>query len=183
MRRTLFLMALGCMSLCGFAQIAIRTTAIVEKAVVKPQVFDSLANLVLQKRFIDYKKYVGYQLFFLPQAQNYSSKNRSQLPPNTINCLFTDNSTEIVKDGRIPFENLGIAKMYGNPKQLSGDALNQYKKIKKEYETNDKVITNVYMPKFYLQSIDSWSGEIKGTIATPLDSVVGKYFTILDILI
>lgn len=52
-------------------QITIRQTAIVEKAVLRPERFDSLENIVPTERDKTYnlKKYLEQEVFFIPVAQ------------------------------------------------------------------------------------------------------------------
>ena len=56
------------------AQITIRENEVLERPVFKPKYFDSLTNLELQKHPTDYKKYIGYKIYFLPESKNYKSK-------------------------------------------------------------------------------------------------------------
>ena len=114
------------------AQITIRENNIIEKAVLKPRTFDSLSNISMQKRFIDYKQFIGYKLFFLPTSKKFKSDYVER-----INFLTTKNSKEIVKSGKIPFEEVHLYSRYTNMK-LKGIQLEQYEGWKKKYENIDK---------------------------------------------
>ena len=72
----------------GNAQITIRESNVVEKAVLRPTPFDSLTNFLRVKRLIDYKKYIGYKLYYLPKAKNYVSKYTEDPKDSHIN-LYT----------------------------------------------------------------------------------------------
>ena len=159
------------------AQITIRENNIIEKAVLKPRTFDSLSNISMQKRFIDYKQFIGYKLFFLPTSKKFKSDYVER-----INFLTTKNSKEIVKSGKIPFEEVHLYSRYTNMK-LKGIQLEQYEGWKKKYENIDKEETNIYEPQFYHSKTDPTDGKISGEIGTLLEKVEGKYFTILDIVI
>lgn len=159
------------------AQIAIRNQGIVEKSVLKPRTFDSLSNIAMQKRFIDYKQFIGYKLFFLPASKKFKTGSDQK-----ISFLSTRNSRQIIKDGKIPFEQVRLYSMY-NDKKLKGIQLEQYEGWKKKYENIDKEVTNIYEPKFYHTKTDPADGKIFGDIGTAPEKVEGKYFTILDILV
>ncbi len=163
------------------AQISIRENDIVEKAVFKPKQFDSLSNICQQKHPVEYKKYIGYKLFYLPRSKNYKSQYSSDTKERVIDFLFTNDTNQIIKNGKIPFENITLTKLYGDPKSLTGEALLQYNEKKKNYENIDKVLTNIYMPYFYFEKTDQTDGKIYGKIGSLPDSIYGKYFTILDI--
>jgi hypothetical protein len=157
-------------------QITIRENGIVENAVLKPKSFDSLSNLVLQNRVIDFKKYIGYKLFFLSPSNKYENSN-----PQRINYLFIEDTVQIVKEGKIPFEQVRSHFIWGDGKKVKGAALEQYKSLLSEYENIDKAKTNIYNPHFFYEKTDIYDGEIYGEIATSPESIIGKYFTILNI--
>lgn len=163
------------------AQITIRETNIVEKPVFKPQKFDSLTNFVMQKQPTDYKKYFGYKLFFLPKSKNYKPKSVLDNKVRIIDFLFSNDSVQIIKNGKIPFYQTALGIVYGDSTKLKGDAVRQYNESKKKYENIDKEKTNIYLPYFYYEKTNYADGEIYGEIGTFPDSVEGKYFTILDI--
>lgn len=140
------------------AQITIRENNVVEKPVMKPQRFDSLSNFVMQKRPIDYKKYIGYKLFFLPRAKNYVQTSKEEV---IINYFFSTKNTEIITDRE--------SSMAGN--------INLNKLSKNLLKQGKKEITNIYKPKYYPHKYDKTLGEF-GTIH---DSIEGRYFKILDI--
>ena len=142
------------------AQIMIRDNNIIEKAVLKPKKIDSLSNISVQKRFIDYKQFIGYKLFFLPTSKKFKSDYTEK-----INFLSTKNNKQIIKDGKIPFEEVHLYKMYTNIK-LKGAASEQYEGWKKKYENIDKEETNIYEPKFYHTKTDPTDGKISGNIGT-----------------
>lgn len=163
------------------AQITIREQNIIEKPVFKPKQFDSLTNITTQKYPTDYKKYIGYQLFFLPKSKKYKSTYNSNNTENIIDFLITNDTVQIKKTGKIPFEQITLTKVFGNPSKLRGAALKQYNEAKKKYENIDKEKTNIYQPTFYHERTDKTRGTIYGKIGTVPDSLYGKYFTIIDI--
>lgn len=163
------------------AQIVIRETDVVERAIIKPKQFDSLSNITMQKHPIEYKKYIGHKLFFLPKSKNYKPQLYSGNNERFIDFLFTEDSIQIIKDGKIPFEQITLSKIYGDPKRLEGNLLAYYNEKKKNYENIDKAQTNIYMPHFFHEQTDHTDGTIYGKIGTIPDSVYGKYFTIIDI--
>ena len=163
------------------AQITIRENDVVEKAIIKPKQFDSLSNITMQKHPVEYKKYIGYKLFYLPKSKNYKPQYSSDNKERIIDFLFSNDTIEIIKDGKIPFEQITLTKIYGDPKSLKGAGLEQYTERKKKYENIDKVQTNIYQPHFYHERTDKTDGTISGKIGTFPDSVYGKYFTIIDI--
>jgi len=169
------------LSFCLNAQITIRNENIVEKPVLKPSFFDSLTNLAFQTRPIDYKKYIGYKLFFVPR----SAKTDQVYPDTIINFLFTEKNTQIILDGKIPFAQLSRnTRYYGDdPTKLTGEMLTKFNQGKEKYDlTVDKTETNIYQPHFYHGKTDQFTGEISGTIGTCRKCVEGVYFTVLDIL-
>ncbi|MDY3547341.1 hypothetical protein PG291_01835 [Riemerella anatipestifer] len=184
MKRIVCLLLFCLMSISITAQIVIREKDIVEKAVMKPKPFDSLSNLVMQERLIDYKKYIGYKLFCLPKSDKFKHERRSE-KDYLIDYLYSKDTTLIVKDGKIPFDKVYIYSSYRNfdgTKKEREEKLKIYEEKKRKYdETIDKTTTNRYLPKFYHSSTEPDDGEIHGSIATPLDSLAGRYFTILDI--
>jgi hypothetical protein len=162
------------------AQITIRENEVVEKAIYKPQQFDSLTNIAMQKNPLDYKKYIGYKLFFLPKSKKYKPQYISNYDDKFINYLFTEDTVQIIKNGKIPFQETTLSKILDS-KNLTGASLNQYNEMKVKYEIIDKEKTNVYLPHFYYERTDNFDGKIYGKIGTLPDSVEGKYFTIIDI--
>lgn len=163
------------------AQITIRENDVVEKSIIKPKQFDSLSNITMQKHPVEYKKFIGYKLFYLPKSKNYKSQFSSDNKEEIKEFLFTNDTIQIIKDGKIPFENITLTKIYGYSKSLKGAALEQYNERKKNYENIDKILTNVYKPRFYHEKTDQDDGKIYGEIRTYPDSIFGKYFTIIDI--
>jgi hypothetical protein len=163
------------------AQITIRENDVVERPVFKPKQFDSLTNIVMQKHPTDYKKYIGYKLYFLPKSKNYKSKYSSDNKERMIDFLFSPDTVQIIKDGKIPFEEITLTKMFRDPAILKGPALEQYNDMKANYENIDKEKTNIYLPIFYHEKTEKIDGKIFGKIGTSTDSVCGKYFTILNI--
>lgn len=73
MKTVLFLLLL--ISNFVYSQITIRNESLVEKPYYKPKSFDSLSNIQEQKRFIDYKQYVGHKVFYRPQSKKYKSSS------------------------------------------------------------------------------------------------------------
>ncbi|MDP3913425.1 MAG: hypothetical protein Q8R96_06790 [Bacteroidota bacterium] len=168
-----------CSSFKLSAQISIREDEIVEKALLKPNSFDSLTNLAMQDRVIDYKKYIGYKLFFTPKSHKF--KPHYGIRDTLINYLFSNKTVQITKEGRIPFDDVMIYKSFGNVRALRGPALQQYKGLLKKYENIDKEETNIYLPHFFYKSTDKTDGNIYGEIGTLPENVEGKYYTIIDI--
>lgn len=163
------------------AQITIRENDVVERPVFKPKQFDSLTNIVMQKHPTDYKKYIGYKLFFLPKSKKYKTKYSSDNNEKIIDFLFSNDTVQIEKEGKIPFEQITLTKVFGEPSELRGRTLEQYNEEKKNYENIDKEKTNIYLPYFYHDRTDKTDGKIYGKIGTSPDSIYGKYFSILNI--
>lgn len=163
------------------AQITLRENDVVERPVFKPKQFDSLTNIVMQKHPTDYKKYIGYKLFYLPKSKKYKTKYSSDNKERVIDFLFSNDTIQIEKEGKIPFEQITLTKIFGNPSELKGRALEQYNEKKKNYENIDKEKTNIYLPHFYHNKTDKTDGKIYGKIGTSPDSIYGKYFSILNI--
>ena len=163
------------------AQITIRENSIVEKPAFRPKQFDSLTNIVMQNHPTDYKKYIGYKLFFLPKSKNYKPKFASEKKDRIIGFLYSNDTIQITKDGKIPFEQIYLSKTYGDPTKLKGERLKQYNERKTKYDNIDKEETNIYQPHFYHERTGKSDGKIIGNIGTLPDSVEGKYFTIIDI--
>ncbi len=163
------------------AQIIIRKSDVVERPMLKPEQFDSLTNIVMQKHPTHYKKYIGYKLFFLPKSKKYKTKYSSDNKERIIDFLFSNDTVQIVKEGKIPFEQITLTKMFGDPSRLRGRALKQYNEKKENYKSIDKEKTNIYHPYFYHERTDKTDGKIYGKIGTYPNSVYGKYFTILDV--
>lgn len=170
------------LSLCLNAQITIRNEAIVEKPVLKPKVFDSLTNLTMQRRFIDYKKYIGYKLFYIPE----SSKSKPEYPytDTIINFLFIEKKTQIILDGKMPFEQLRSTKIYySDPSQITGKVLAKYNEEKAKHDQKIYTLeTDFYQPQILKTSIENFRGEVTGVVGTCKKCIEGNYFTILDIL-
>lgn len=163
------------------AQITIRENDVVERPVFKPKQFDSLTNIVMQKHPTDYKKYIGYKLFFLPKSKNYKTNYSSDNKERIIDFLYTNDTVQIEKEGKIPFEEITLTKVFGDPSELSVQTLEQYNEKKKNYANIDKEKTNIYIPYFYYDRTDKTDGKIYGKIGTTPDSVYGQYFSILNI--
>ena len=79
------------------AQITIRENDVVEKAIVKPRKFDSLSNITVQMRPEEYKKYIGYKLFYLPRSKNYKPKYSTDDEERIIGSLFSNDTIQITK--------------------------------------------------------------------------------------
>jgi hypothetical protein len=178
----IFLVILMSISIASInAQITIRENDVVERPVFKPKQFDSLTNIVMQKHPTDYKKYIGYKLFFLPKSKKYKTKYSSDNNEKIIDFLFSNDTVQIEKEGKIPFEQITLTKVFGEPSELRGRTLEQYNEEKKNYENIDKEKTNIYLPYFYHDRTDKTDGKIYGKIGTSPDSIYGKYFSILNI--
>lgn len=169
----------------SLAQVTVRENDIVEKPKLRPIAFDSLSNLEIQKRPIDYKKYIGHKLFFTPLSSKPTPKY-SQNNDYFISSLFSEKEIFLHKEGKISFWDLQAYQAhkiwyFTKEKEYKSEKVEFNKKIQKYDETIDKELTNIYCPKFYYQSTDKALGEIKGYIGTNPDSVLGRYFTIIDI--
>lgn len=177
-----FVISLGLGLASLHAQITVRESNVVEKPIFKPKQFDSLTNIVEQRYPTDYKKYIGYKLYYSPKSKKYKSESDGNKKEDMmIDFLFSIDTIQFKKTGKIPFEEITVTKVFGDPANLRGAALNQYKERKANYENIDKENTDIYLPYFYHKSTSSTDGEIFGKIGTLPDSVYGKYFTILNI--
>lgn len=161
-----------------YSQITIRNESLVEKPYYKPKSFDSLSNIQQQKRFIDYKQYLGYKVYLKPKSTKFTP---SQSDKNFIDYLTTDKETSLKKPGKIPFNDIIIYKAFNGGKGLSGAAKDQYERALKQYEDLDKLNTNIYLPEFTSVKTDPTDGVIYGYAATKPSAVESKYFTILEI--
>jgi len=163
------------------AQITVRENSIVEKPVLKPQQFDSSTNFMMQKRIIDYKKYIGYKLFFLATSENHTYSEKGLI----IDFLFSYDTIQFIINRKVPFESILVNQTrisgLGDIKKLKGKSLEKYNAIVDEYNLGVKEETNIYQPKFYYERTDMVDGTIYGKIGTIPDSVESKYFTIIDI--
>lgn len=162
------------------AQITIREETTIEKPIQpiqKPQVYDSLTNFVTQSRPIDYKKYIGQQLFYPPR----SNKDKDFIN-REVTSLFSD-TVNYIKTGKIPFEETYIYKSLYVGKKMKKSDINYPRYIKeKEFAENaDKGRTNIYLPLFRHIETDKLFGGIKGIVYTDESRLEGRYFTILDI--
>lgn len=176
MKTVLFLLLL--ISNFVYSQITIRNESLVEKPYYKPKSFDSLSNIKEQKRFIDYKQYLGYKLYLKPKSTKFTP---SQTDKKFIDYLTTDKETSLKKPGKIPFNDIIIYKAFNGGKGLSGAAKDQYQRALKQYEDLDKLNTNIYLPEFISVKTDPTDGVIYGYAATKQSEVESKYFTILEI--
>ncbi|MCT4613514.1 MAG: hypothetical protein N4A49_01415 [Marinifilaceae bacterium] len=161
------------------AQISIRKNNVVEKPIFKPKQFDSLTNIIMQEHPVDYKKYIGYKLFFLPKSTNYKTKSELENQERLIDFLFSTDTIQIEKKGNIPFEETTMGKIYLRSSQNGNNRNFDIKK--KNLEEANKEKTNIYKPHFYHYKTDRTNGKVYGKIGTTPDSVYGKYFTILNI--
>ncbi|MBS0646967.1 MAG: hypothetical protein JSR97_10325 [Verrucomicrobia bacterium] len=177
---TVLLLLLFHLSAVTNAQITIRNENIIEKPVLRPKSFDSLSNISMQKRFIDYKKFIGYKLFFIPKAKNYKSEFSNS--DTIITYLFSNKKSTVFKSGKISFEEVTLNQIrFKDTTKLKGEALKYYRDKRLDYEKIDQEETYIYKPKFYYSKTEKIDGKIYGKIGTDPDSIEGKYFTILDI--
>lgn len=158
-----------------FAQRTLLDKNTIEKTNDKSIELDSLSKISFQKKVIDYKKYVGQKLYFAP-----TSKKHNTHKTEIINYLTSNESIQISKSGKIPFEKLYFYSEYKDEK-LKLIPIEKYENWKKDYNDIDKAITNIYEPTFYHQKTDATYGKIYGEFGTLPEKVEGKYFTILDI--
>ena len=176
MRKTFYLLLL--ITNFAYSQITIRNENLIEKPYFKPKTFDSLSNIQMQKRFIDYKQFIGYKLFYKPKSTKFST---SQSEKDLITFLSTDKKTTLIKSGKLPFDNLIIYQAFNGGKGISGSAKEQYQTLLKKYEDIDKLETNIYSPEFIYYKTDETDGVIYGDVTTIKKNVESKYFTILGI--
>ena len=174
------------LSQISIAQITMRESNVVERAVFKPQQFDSLTNIIMQNRPTDYKKYIGYKLFFLPKSTNYKPRHSSNEDNVVvIDFLFSKVGIQIVEENRAIFDDTGIGQLMLKQGKPKGAGLEQYNRLKEEYDKGGVKTTNTYKPQS-LSSIPI-TKRIGGAkvhsaeFGTIPDSVEGKYFVILDI--
>ncbi|MGE8555804.1 MAG: hypothetical protein ACN6OB_17935 [Chryseobacterium jejuense] len=143
-----------------FGQVTIRENNIVEKVVQKPKPYDSLMNLSYQKRLVDFKRFVGQKLYYIPKSKKYQYKKEH---PDTLIEDFFAKRTALV-DKKTKFDT--------NSKE--------YKKKSKE-PNFDKDSTNIYAP-YYLHDKYQDGRLTYSSFVTKENAVEGKYFTILDIV-
>lgn len=69
--KNLYLLVLSMLPWAGNAQIVVRKTEVVEQAVLRPQRFDSLENVIApaRGREVDLKKYLEQEIFFIPMTE------------------------------------------------------------------------------------------------------------------
>lgn len=157
-------------------QIKLREGNMEDKPILRPQCFDSLTDITYQKRPIDYKKYIGYQIYFKPFSKKCDAiKNygvyTAAMNYSPVDYLFSNDTSVIIKNGKIPYKEI----------QVTFDSRLGYKNKKEYDEKIDKEKTNVYMPHFYHYKTDRMTGAIWGNIYSDPDSLGGTYFTITDI--
>lgn len=197
-KKILFLMVLLSLSTLTLnAQIAIRDSKVVENAIIKPQRFDSLSNIELQRIPINYKKYIGYKLYFLPRSSKFTSDENRE-----IDFLFTN---KIIQQINIETPRYQTNKTQSNESKIKKAAFGILSdKLKGIKQVNDKVEnaidkrdnstasidnsvvvdlenTDVYKPLAHIQPTSNYSTPQEVRFTTIPDSVEGKYFTIIDI--
>lgn len=158
-----------------FAQTTLRDKNTFIKTNLNSIELDSFSKISFHKRVIDYKKYIGQKLYFAPTSKKHNTRKTG-----IINYLTSNDSIQIIKSGKIPFEKLYFYSEYKDEK-LKLIPIEKYENWKKDYEEINKAITNIYEPKFYHQKTDATYGKIFGEFGTLPEKVEGKYFTILDI--
>lgn len=140
-------------------QISIRAD-VVESAVVKPQDYDSLINFSHQINPLDYYRFIGQKLYFLPFSKKFYKNDSSYLE---IKNLYSRDSVSIRNPHRKAFHETEIAKVIKK---------NRYDEAKKVYDEGGLIKTNVYSPVYNVKRRYFYSNR---------DSISGNYFTILDI--
>lgn len=156
------------------AQITLRENDVVERPVFKPKQFDSLTNIVMQNHPTDYKKYIGYKLFFLPKSKKFKEKFSSDNNEKIIDFLFSNDTVQIEKEGKIPFEQITLTKIFGEASELRGRDLEQYNERMKNYENIDKEKTNIYLPYFYHDRTRKQMGKFMVKSELPLIAFMGN---------
>ncbi|MCQ2343168.1 MAG: hypothetical protein MJZ75_06770 [Paludibacteraceae bacterium] len=154
------------------AQITIMDGDVQEKIVSKPQVFDSLQGMRLQKDPVQYKQYIGYKLY----CRSLSNKFKCKYSDCTfyLQNFKYKTSHEQIKE-HIPFAQTDVALIFGDIKKLKGSALAQYKERELAYENSFKVSTDIYNAAYNAKVPD------QSKYYTPYESIQNTYFTILDI--
>jgi hypothetical protein len=170
-------------TLTSYCQITIKKE-IIDKPILKPLPFDSSHNISTQKRAIDYYQYVGQKIYFLPLSQKYKFKDsRSDEGLPKIDYIKTTKSSIIKKTGFKPFDSsltgLSLYSTYGERIQTDKRVHDEYMREKKRYEERESITTDIYSPVFYAEHVSSY--DVTGYVSTNIDSIAGKYFTILDI--
>jgi|SRR5690554_2826740 len=164
-RILLFILLINSVQLC-YSQITIgKIEKKKDTVILRPEPYDSLKNLVRQERAIDYKQYIGLQLY-LPPFSNpkigyESDKTKPFLYSMKPTVLHIDTTQESLK-----VEKRWYVFGYGNEIDES---------IK-----YDKIYTYAYKP-FHHNTSTTHSKEIKIAISNH-DNVSDKYYTVLDVL-
>lgn len=178
------LLALVSINLC--AQITISEENIQENVVVKPQPFDSLSDIRPQQYAIEYKKYIGYQLFGLPISKEYEcKKSNCEIRTQFLHTL-TKKAIEIP---HVSYEKSEVGSAYlmvcgVTRDKLKGNALKQYLEREKQYNASFQDSTDIYHA-IYTNETPNQNSSIfyqssPNAYYTPYDKIQNTYFTILD---
>lgn len=169
-----------------YAQITISEENIQEKVVVKPQLFDSLSDIRPQRHAVEYKKFIGYQLYGLPVSKKYECKQSNCDPRTQFLHTLTKKAIEIP---HVPYEKSEVGAAYlmvcgGTKDQLKGTALKQYLEREKQYNASFQDSTDIYHA-IYTNEVPNQNSSIfyqssPNAYYTPYDKIQNTYFTILD---
>ncbi len=141
------------------AQITIMDDDVQEKIVSKPQSFDSLSNLTIQRDPIQYKQYIGYKLYCLPFSSKYEGVQFGKLEKEFK--YMEPHQVVITTEDEV----------------LAKDRTKMVKVLR-----HDTIFTDVYKATFDdpKNGMISYS-RLGNYLYTPFDSVQNIYFTILNI--
>lgn len=147
----------------GSAQITIRDDGNLGKSIPPKLIpYDSLSNISPQYKYADFRKYIGYKLFFRPTSKKYK---RPEFYSGGYDFLFS----RIPELGASEGKNNNLNSFANQVAPGAGSLISGFsKKIKK---TKSDVYEFV--------RVTNSSGEDK--FYTKPEAVEGKYFTILDI--
>lgn len=145
-----------------------------DTVILRPEPYDSLKNLVRQERVIDYKQYIGLQLylppFSNPKISSYQSEKSKpfifSIKPNIVNIDTTQKELKI--------------NQRWHQSSIPGRSIEINESIK-----FDKIYTYTHNPFHYNTSIRRYEHmgyeEIKITVSNH-EEVSDKYYTILDVI-
>lgn len=196
MKIRLFLLILFCMVLSSEAQIKVRETEVKNAPVFKPAPYDSLqpmtyhymdrwnenmTNLsdqeVYYRNELDFKKYIGHSIYFIPQAKNAPVIPAYFYYYNEAKGIYIqDEKVKVKNENSIRTRKL---KVQNNKSVLNGSSFEFY--INQD-TTNSYVFVNIYKP---VKTTSNYSGGIKIhpsiNVSTSYSEIAGKYYQIIDI--
>lgn len=165
MRKTVLILALILTAAGATAQIAVRQNPVVDKPVMRPEPFDSLTNLVNERRvpvhrgeepnMLNFKRYIGQQIFFLPKSSHADDAAKKKDQVTRYYCFY----------------NLDLKPSEYNYTYTKTSWVRGREKVEQQ---TDILKTDRY--KSIFEKTFSTS-----LFYTPADSVEGRYFVILDV--